>query len=43
VLDIGDITVIRSYRDDDDFDAGYVYDVAVGAKASIPLTRQWSR
>jgi hypothetical protein len=42
VLDIGDVTTIRGYADPEDFDKGYVYDVADGAAARIPLTREWT-
>jgi hypothetical protein len=42
VLDIGDITLIRGYINPNDFAKGYQYDVAVGAKLTIPITRQWS-
>ncbi|MDF2716994.1 MAG: bacterial Ig-like protein, partial [Paenibacillus sp.] len=31
-LDIGDTTLIRSYLDDDDFNAGFVYNLAAGAE-----------
>jgi oligo-alginate lyase len=41
VLDIGDVTTIRGYQDSEDFSKGYVYDIAVGAAARIPLTREW--
>jgi hypothetical protein len=41
VLDIGDVTTIRGYVDPDDFGKGFRYDVAAGARVSIPLTRQW--
>ncbi|XSS46446.1 heparinase II/III domain-containing protein [Propionibacteriaceae bacterium Y2011] len=37
-LDIGDATLIRSYVDEDDFEAGYVYDIAEGAAFRIPTT-----
>ncbi|TWD75335.1 heparinase II/III-like protein [Kribbella amoyensis] len=39
-LDLGETTLIRSYLGTDP-DAGYRYDVAVGAAARIPVTRQW--
>lgn len=42
VLDIGDATTVRGYADPDDFDQGYRYDVAPGARIRIPLTREWS-
>lgn len=35
-------TTVRSFADDQDAGAGYVYDVAVGARASVPLTRRWT-
>ncbi|MGS2619556.1 heparinase II/III domain-containing protein [Micromonospora sp. LZ34] len=41
VLDIGDTTTVRRYRAPRDFTEGFVYDVAVGARARIPLTREW--
>ncbi|WP_409343107.1 OmpL47-type beta-barrel domain-containing protein [Paenibacillus sp. MBLB4367] len=37
-LDIGDITLIRSYKDSKDFSKGYVYDIAESAAFRIPLT-----
>lgn len=41
-LDLGETTLIRGYLNDADTAAGYRYDVAVGAIARIPVTRQWS-
>lgn len=41
VLDIGDCTTIRRYLDDTDISRGYVYDLAKGAAAYIPVSRQW--
>ncbi|MBM7789469.1 heparinase II/III domain-containing protein [Tenggerimyces flavus] len=38
---VGNTTTIRGYVNPDDFDLGYRYDVAVGANARIPLTREW--
>lgn len=38
VLDIGDITTIRQWADPNDFSKGYIYDMAEGARFSIPLT-----
>lgn len=40
-LDLADQTTIRGYVDANDFSKGYVYDVAVGAAARIPLTTEW--
>ncbi|MFK7691572.1 heparinase II/III family protein [Paenibacillus sp. HJGM_3] len=37
-VDLGDITLIRSYRDSNDFSQGYVYDIAPGAAFRIPLS-----
>lgn len=37
-LDIGDITLIRSYVDDENFNEGFVYDIAENANFRIPLT-----
>lgn len=37
-LDIGSATLIRSFRDANDFSQGYVYDIAPGATFRIPLT-----
>ncbi|PWR08001.1 hypothetical protein DKT69_33530 [Micromonospora sicca] len=42
VLDIGDATTVRRYRDPADFTKGYVYDVAAGQQVRIPLTREWT-
>ncbi|SDT12909.1 ubiquinol-cytochrome c reductase iron-sulfur subunit N-terminal domain-containing protein [Actinopolymorpha singaporensis] len=42
VLDVGDLTTIRGYVDPEDFEKGYTHDVAEGAAARIPLTREWS-
>ncbi|WP_020576432.1 heparinase II/III domain-containing protein [Actinopolymorpha alba] len=41
ILDIGAATTIRGYIDKKDFNQGYRYDLAVGAAARIPLTREW--
>jgi hypothetical protein len=37
-LDIGDITLVRSYKDSNDFSKGFIYDIAGGASFRIPLT-----
>lgn len=37
-LDIGDITLVRSYMDKNDFSKGYIYDITSGAAFRIPLT-----
>ncbi|MFB9755412.1 carbohydrate binding domain-containing protein [Paenibacillus hodogayensis] len=37
-LDLGDITLIRSFVDAYDFSKGYVYDIAEGASFRVPLT-----
>ncbi|RKN84292.1 heparinase II/III domain-containing protein [Paenibacillus ginsengarvi] len=37
-LDIGDMTLIRGFAAEDDFDQGYRYDIEVGATFRIPLT-----
>ena len=37
VLDLGDVTLIRSYVDADNMDRGYNYNIAVGQKLRIPL------
>lgn len=42
-VDIGDATLVQRYREADDFDQGYVYDIERGAKAYIPLTWHWRR
>lgn len=42
-LNIGESTTIRSYRDNNDTSKGYIYDLAVGANARIPVTREWNR
>jgi hypothetical protein len=42
VLEIGNATTIRRYLDDDDFGKGFVYDVAVGAKVRIPMSKEWT-
>lgn len=39
-LDLGDTTLIRSYASTTDLNQGFIYDVAVGAAVTIPLTRQ---
>ncbi|WP_405457351.1 heparinase II/III family protein [Paenibacillus sp. HJGM_3] len=39
-LDLGDITLIRSYADPNDLFKGFVYDVAEGSSFVIPLDRQ---
>ncbi|WP_158560463.1 heparinase II/III domain-containing protein [Paenibacillus contaminans] len=41
VLNIGDITLIRSWVDEFDFSRGYVYDVHEGDSLSIPLCYEW--
>lgn len=41
-LDIGDITLIRGYKNPADFTQGYRYDIAENAAFRIPLTRQIS-
>ncbi|WP_419873736.1 OmpL47-type beta-barrel domain-containing protein [Candidatus Pristimantibacillus sp. PTI5] len=37
-LDIGDISLVRSYKDPYDFSQGFNYDIAAGAQYRIPLT-----
>lgn len=37
-LDIGDITLVRSFKDANDFGKGYIYDVSEGAAFRIPLS-----
>ncbi|MBR3847864.1 MAG: S-layer homology domain-containing protein, partial [Oscillospiraceae bacterium] len=37
-LDIGNVSLIRSYRDSLDFDKGYVYNISRGNTFRIPLT-----
>ncbi|MCY9668322.1 heparinase II/III family protein [Paenibacillus alginolyticus] len=37
-LDIGDITLVRSYKDPNDFSKGFIYDIASGASFRIPLS-----
>ncbi len=37
-LDIGDITLVRAYIDQNDFSKGFYYDVAAGASFRIPLS-----
>lgn len=43
VVNIGDATTIRGYVDKNDFTKGFRYDVATGATARIPLSREWRR
>ncbi|MFC3771826.1 heparinase II/III family protein [Paenibacillus sp. GCM10012303] len=45
VLDIGDMTLIRSYADPEDYAKGFVYDIKEGAALYIPLSaeREYSR
>jgi len=43
VLDIADQTTVRGYVDESDFSKGFIYDISVGARATIPLTTEWSR
>lgn len=37
VLDIGDTTTVRAYKDANDLEKGYVYDIIKGKKFRIPL------
>ncbi len=37
-IDIGDVTLVRCYRDSSDHSKGYVYDIAPGARFRFPLT-----
>ena len=37
-LDLGDRTLIRRYRDEEDFSEGYVYNISSGAEATLPLS-----
>jgi hypothetical protein len=37
-LDIGDVTLVRSYADQDDFTKGFVYDISKGSKFVVPLS-----
>ncbi|MBQ9984993.1 MAG: Ig-like domain-containing protein, partial [Oscillospiraceae bacterium] len=39
-LDIGDVTLVRSYRDDEYPDNGFIYDIAEGQKFTIGLTAE---
>ncbi len=39
-LDLGDITLIRSYASPSDLSQGFIYDVAEGASFTIPIARQ---
>ncbi|MDF2668250.1 MAG: bacterial Ig-like protein [Paenibacillus sp.] len=39
-LDIGDITLIRSYVNANDFTQGFVYDISVDAAFNIPLSQE---
>ncbi|MFC5648195.1 heparinase II/III family protein [Paenibacillus solisilvae] len=41
ILDIGDITLIRSWADDFDFSQGYRYDIYEGARFRIPMSCEW--
>lgn len=41
IIDIGDITTVRGYIDDNDFSKGYKYDLTKGARFSIPLSTEW--
>lgn len=43
VVDIGDQTLIRRYRNKEDFPAGYVYDIREGASFNIPLSFEWRK
>ncbi|MBQ9985058.1 MAG: S-layer homology domain-containing protein, partial [Oscillospiraceae bacterium] len=38
ILDVGDVTLIESYRDSSNFDLGYVYNISVNDKFVIPLS-----
>ncbi|MBP1993791.1 S-layer homology domain-containing protein [Paenibacillus eucommiae] len=40
-LDLGDTTLIRSYKNDNDFSQGFIYDIAAGAGFRIPLSYVW--
>lgn len=40
-LDIGDITLIRSYVNANDYDEGFEYDIVPGASFVIPLSSEW--
>lgn len=42
VLDLGDITLIRGYKDENDHSKGYVYNLKKGAFWRIPLSAEWS-
>ena len=42
-LDIGDITLVRSYKDSNDFTKGFIFDIASGASFRIPLTYNTSQ
>ncbi|MEA4832731.1 MAG: heparinase II/III family protein [Oscillospiraceae bacterium] len=37
-LDIGDVTLIRSYRNANEGDLGYIYNISEGADVHIPMT-----
>ncbi len=37
-LDIGNVSVIRSYIDDDDLDRGFVYNISEGQSFTIPMS-----
>jgi len=41
VLDLGDITLVRRYKDENNFSKGYVYNLKKGASWRIPLSAEW--
>jgi len=43
ILEVGDVTLIRSWVDDFDFTKGYIYDIEEGARLRIPLTSEWNK
>lgn len=40
-LDLGNTTLIRSYKNDNDFNEGFIYDIAEDAGFRIPLSYEW--
>ena len=41
MLDLGDITLVRRYKDENNFSKGYVYNLKKGASWRIPLSAEW--
>lgn len=41
-LNLGDITLVRQYKDENDDSKGYVYNLKKGASWRIPLSAEWT-